>query len=118
VNDLNWIWIALMATVPLPLGALVAYPMWRRHEAILGNLAGAAVIFGAALILILREYTEIDRATKACLDAGTACWPQPSAFARYAIYAFIGLGDVFTLFMASIRVEFRIRNRGYAPEWR
>ena len=56
--------------------------------------------------------------SRRCLDAGYACWPEPSAFTRYAIYAFIGLFEVFAVFMWSLRVERRIRNRDYAPEWR
>jgi hypothetical protein len=44
--------------------------------------------------------------------------PEPAAFTRYAIYAFIGLADVFVLFIVSISVEARIRNQAYAPEWR
>ena len=118
MNGLNWTWIALLAIVPLPAGCLLAYPFWRKREMILGNIAGATIIFGAALMLVLREYAEVDRITKACIDAGTVCWPQPGALTRYAIYAFIGLTDVFTLFLVSIQVESRIRNRAYAPEWR
>ena len=37
---------------------------------------------------------------------------------RFAIYASIGLGEVFLLFTISLAVERRIRNRDYAPEWR
>ncbi len=45
MNELSWRWIAFMAIVPLPAGALLAWPIWRRSEPILGNLAGTAVIF-------------------------------------------------------------------------
>ena len=61
---------------------------------------------------------ELDRLTRMCLDSGFVCWPEPSAFMRYAIYAFIALVEVFALFTLSLRVEQRIRNRDYAPEWR
>jgi hypothetical protein len=37
---------------------------------------------------------------------------------RYAVYAFIGLIEVFVLFMWGLRVDRQVRNRGYAPEWR
>ena len=37
---------------------------------------------------------------------------------RYAIYAAIGFVEVVAVFMASLSVERRIRNRHYAPEWR
>jgi uncharacterized membrane protein YuzA (DUF378 family) len=42
----------------------------------------------------------------------------PSAFARFGIYAFIGLAEVFVLFSLSLRVEKKQRDRDYAPEWR
>jgi hypothetical protein len=117
VDGLNWPRIALMCAGPLPLAAAVATFLWRRNEPILGNLAGTVVIFGTALALILRESVEIDRLTQQCLDAGVTCWPQPSAFARYAIYAVIGLLEVMTLFLVSLTVERRMRRRRYAPEW-
>jgi hypothetical protein len=118
MNELSWPWIALMLIAPPVVGVLVALPLWHRKEMILGNATGTLVIFGAAIALIVRESIELDRVTQACLDAGTVCWPEPSAFARYAIYAVIGLIEVFSLFTFSLTVEKRIRNRGYAPEWR
>ena len=65
VNGLSWGWIALMASAPFLLGLLVAYPVWRMKQIILGNLAGTAVIFGAALALLMEAkdhsfYTEQD----------------------------------------------------------
>ena len=107
-----------MLTAPLGAGCLVALPFWRSGQAIFGNIVGTLVIFGTALALIGREYVELDRITQACLDAGTTCWPAPTAFTRFAIYAFIGLGEVFVMFVLSVRVEERIRNSRYAPEWR
>ena len=117
VDRLNWPWIALMCAVPLPLAAAVAALLWRRNEPILGNLAGTLVIFGSALGFILRESVVLNRLTRQCLDAGLTCWPQPSAFSRYAIYAAIGLLEVIGLFLVSLNVERRMRRRHYAPEW-
>ena len=51
-------------------------------------------------------------------DAGYTCWPEPSPFTRYAIYAFVALIEVFVVFALSLRVESKIRDRDYAPEWR
>ena len=118
MNELNWFWIALALTVPPVAGALVALPLWLRGEPIFGNLVGTAVIFGAALALILRERVELDRLAQRCLDQGFVCWPEPSAFARYAIYSFIALLEVIVLFSFSLKVEAKVRRRGYAPEWR
>jgi hypothetical protein len=118
VNELSWPWIALMATVPPLVGVLVALACWRNGEMILGNIAGTTVIFGSAIALILREYVELDRIARKCLDAGHVCFPSPGAFTRYAIYAFIGLIEVFALFAVSLKVEEKTRRRGYAPEWR
>jgi hypothetical protein len=118
VSELSWRWIALMLTAPSVAGVLVALPLWRKREMILGNLAGTIVIFGAAVALIVRESVELNRAIAKCLDAGYTCWPAPSAFVRYSIYAFIALIEVFALFNWSLRIEARMRNRLYAPEWR
>jgi hypothetical protein len=118
VTGLNWTWIALMVVAPPLVAPLVAYLGWRHSEMILGNLAGTMVILGTALALIVRESTEVSRVTQACLDAGYTCWPEPSAFVRYAVYAGIGFAEVVALFMGSLIVERRIRNRHYAPEWR
>jgi hypothetical protein len=118
MNELSWFWIGLALTVPPVVGGLVALPLWLRSEPIFGNLAGSVVIFGAAIGLIMREHVELERLAQACLDRGFVCWPDPSAFMRYAIYAFIALFEVIVLFSVSLKVEHRIRRRAYAPEWR
>ena len=97
---------------------LLAYPCWRGKEMILGHLAGAMVILSTALLLIVRESGEVNRLTRQCLDAGYTCWPVPSAFIRYAIYAGIGFAEVVLLFLLSLKFEAHVRNRHYAPEWR
>jgi hypothetical protein len=118
MNGLSWSWIALALTVPPLIGGLVALPIWLKGQPILGNLAGTTVIFGAAIALIMREHVELERITQGCLDRGVTCWPDPTAFSRYAIYAFIGLFEVIALFSVSLTVERKIRRRGYDPEWR
>ena len=115
---LDWHWITIMATVPLVLGHLVAYPFWRKNQAIFGNIIGAAIMFAFAFAMILREHAITDRLVQRCLDEGTTCWPEPAAFTRYAIYASIALVEVILLFSLSLRVEERVRSRNYAPEWR
>jgi hypothetical protein len=118
LTELGWRWIVLMLTVPPVVGGLVAWPCWQKREMILGNLAGTIVIFAAAIAMIVRESLELNRVIQQCLDAGYTCWPVPSAFVRYAIYAFIALAEVVALFTWSLKVEERMRNRHYAPEWR
>jgi hypothetical protein len=117
VKELSWFWIALGLTVPTLAGVLLALPFWRRNQPIFGNIVGTTVMFGSAIALILREYVELDRATKACLDAGVLCWPTPGFFTRFAIYAFIGLIEVFALFTLSLYVEERMRRRNYDTQW-
>ena len=119
MDELNWMSLAIMTLVALPLAVFVARLLWVRNEGVLGNLAGTAVIFGTAIVLILKESAESDAATNNCLDAGlTDCFSPSSPFTRYAIYAFIGLAEVIALFLISHEVERRMRNREYAPEWR
>ena len=118
IAGLNWYWIAIAATLPGSVGLIVAIPFWRRSEAIFGNIIGTAIIFAFAFAMIWREHVELDQIVKTCLDAGTVCWPQPAAFTRFSIYAFIGLVQVFVVFTLSLRVEERVRRREYSPEWR
>jgi hypothetical protein len=117
VQGLSWFWILLAATGPPLMGTLLALPFWRKGQSIFGSIAGTVVIFGSGIGLIFREYVELDRLTQACLDANYVCWPEPSAFTRFAIYAFIALVQVFALFTLSIAVEERRRRGNYAREW-
>jgi len=118
MSNLRWWWITLELTVTPAVGLLVALPFWRKGGMIFGNIAGTAIIFGSAFALIMREYVELDRLVSACLEAGDVCFPEPSAFTRFAIYAFIGLAEVFALFTLSLRAEKKRRDRDYAPERR
>jgi hypothetical protein len=118
MQGLNWTWIAVAFTVPGLVGVLIALPIWLKGQPILGNLAGTAIVFSAAVGFILRERVALDRLAEECLDRGFVCFPDPSAFTRYAIYAFIALFEVMVLFTISLKVEEKVRRRGYAPEWR
>jgi hypothetical protein len=118
VNELNWFYISLEATIPPVVGALVALPFWLKEQPIFGNLAGTAIIFGAAFALIMREHIELDAGIARCFDEGFVCFPNPPAFTRYAIYGFIALFEVIVLFLVSLKVETKMRRRGYDPQWR
>jgi hypothetical protein len=118
IAGLNWFWIAVALTVPLAAGLAVAWPVWLTAQPILGNIAGSAVIFGGAIALIMREHTALDLVVQGCIAQGTTCWPSPSAFTRFAIYAFIGLAEVIVLFTISVSVETRQRRKRYSPQWR
>lgn len=116
--SLNWGWIALAATIPAIVGFGVAAAVWRTGQIILGNVAGTAVAFGAAIGFIMREHGEIEAIVNACIEAGTTCFPEPGAFIRFAIYACIGMVQAFAIFWISLKYEIRVRRRDYAPEWR
>jgi hypothetical protein len=118
VNELSWNWIALGAIAPPVVALLVAFPFWWKEQPIFGNIAGTAVLFGAAFALIMREHMQLERIVSACLDGGLPCFPEPPAFTRFAIYAFVALAQVIALFTLSLKVEHRRRRRGYSPEWR
>ena len=118
LQHLSWYWIALGAAVPGTVAVLLALPFWRARQPTFGSIVGTAVIFASAVGLILREYAEIDGLVQDCLDAGGVCWPEPSAFTRFAIYAFVALLQIFALFTIGLIVEQRIRRRDYDPQWR
>ena len=118
MNGLSWYWIGLEATVVPLVGLLVALPLWLKQQPIFGNIAGTVVIFGSAFSLILREHLQIEAVVGKCLDEGIPCFPHPDAFTRFAVYAFVALFEVILLFLVSLRVEHRLRRRGYDPQWR
>ena len=118
LDELSWFWIGVMVAAPTVIGMLAAFPFWRKNQMIFGNVVGTAVIFGTAIGLILRESAALDRIIQACLDDGLPCFPEPTAFTRFAIYAFIALLEVMTLFAVSLKIEESLRQRDYAPEWR
>ena len=118
MGDLNWRFIALALTLPPVVGLLIASAFWWKGWMTFGNIVGAGIVFAAAIGLILTEHVELDRLTQECLEAGMPCFPRPSAFTRFAIYAFIALLEVIALFCLSLVVEGRKRRRQYAPEWR
>jgi hypothetical protein len=118
INTLSWYWVTVAIAVPPVFALLAALPFWWTRQMTFGSLVGTGVLFASAIGLILREYVEMDRVVRLCLDAGYVCWPQPSAFTRCAIFAFIGLVQVFGLFSLGLVVDERVRRRAYAPEWR
>jgi hypothetical protein len=118
VQGLNWYWIALELTAAPVAAVAIAFLFWRTGAYVFGNIAGTGVLFAAGCGLIFREYAEIDRVVNGCLADGTVCFPDPSAFTRFFVYAAISMVEVFTLFWLSLAVERRTRERDYAPEWR
>jgi hypothetical protein len=114
----NWARIAVMCVFPLVLALPAAFVLWRKGENALGNIVGMGIIFIIAVWMILLEYSDLGGWTQACLDQGHVCEPVPSGFIRYAIYAGLGVVEVFVLFSVSLKVEERDRNSGYAPEWK
>ena len=118
IDHLNWHWIWWSMTAPLVGGFALAWPLWLRKQPIFGNLVGTAVTFGWGIAMILREHIELDRLVQQCFADGVVCFPAPSAFTRFAIYAFIALVETVIVFSVSLTVETRVRRRGYAPEWR
>jgi hypothetical protein len=119
MEHVNWYWIAFSLILPPIVGALLALPFWLKDQAIFGNIFGTVIIFGVAFALIMREHIELDNLIKACLDSGKdVCEPTPAPFMRFAIYAAIALAEVIVLFSISLKVDEKVRRRGYSPEWR
>ena len=112
------VWLGVASTVPIALGLLVAWPLWAMRQETIGNIAGSTLIFMLTIGMIFREWFALEEIRLARCPPDTFCLPDPGNFTKFAIYAFIGLAQVFALFMISLNVEKRIRNRGVAPEWR
>ena len=118
VHGLSWFWISIAITIPPVVALIAAYPIWSKGAPIFGNIFGTIILFASAIGFMMREHVELDAIVQDCLRRNVTCWPEPSAFSRYAVYAFISLLQVIVLFLISLKVETRVRRRGYAPEWR
>lgn len=118
MDGLSWNWIGLQAAIPPVVAVLLALPFWRKGQMIFGTVVGTVVLFGTAVGLILREHVELDALIQACFDEGRPCFPHPSDFTRFAVYAFVAIFEIFGLFLVSLVFEERVRRQQYAPEWR
>jgi hypothetical protein len=110
--NLNLTWIGVALVLPLMLGVLVAWPFWlKRVRDDIGTITGAGVILLFAVFFIAREYGEVEAITRGCVAENVGCRFHPQPFVRYAIYAAIGTGQVFALFLSGLAVEEHLRNR-------
>ena len=112
-----WFWIVVALTLPAALAVLVAVPFWLKGVPIVGNTIGAAIIFTGAIASIGREYYDLQRLTRQCIDIGVACPIHPDPFTRFAVYGFVGMFQISALFVSSLWLEERIRRRSFSPEW-
>ena len=104
------LWILIAAMVPIGVALLVAWPMWRRRVRDEGGaVAGATVVFAFSVAFIAREFGHVLNVSGECIARQVACQFEPEAFTRYAIYAAIGMLQVFVLFVVGLSVEERLR---------
>lgn len=115
---MSWFGVSIALTVPAAFAAIIALPFWVKGDPVIGNIVGAGLIFVGAIVMIFREYVEIQRVTMRCLQAGIVCSFSPEPFTRFAVYGLIALVEACSLFAISVMVEQRIRRRTAAPNWR
>ena len=109
-DSLSLTWVFVAALVPITFALLLARPLWhRRVRDEGGTIAGAAVVFACSVALIGREFSHVLKVSAACVAREVACHFEPEPFTRYAIYAGIGMLQVFALFMIGLSVEERLR---------
>lgn len=108
--DMNLHWVALACVLPLAVAVAVAWPMWRaRVKDEMGSIAATGVVLLFSIGFIAREYGEIKAVTERCIEREIGCHFHPDAFTRYSVFAGIGLGQTFVLFLAGLAVEERLR---------
>ena len=116
---MNLWWVAAASTIPLIPALLAAWPLWtRRVSDNMGAIVGSGVVLVGVVGFIAREYGEVEKITAECIAREIGCHFHPDPFMRYAIFASIGMAQVFVLFVIGLYVEERQRRNDYAPEWR
>lgn len=116
--EINGSVILAAVTIPMIIAVLAAVPFWRRSIGTYGAVVGAALLALAALAFFLWDGVTITRALNACNAAGVLCPVKPTAFVRFAVFAFIAMGQTMTLFVIDLRLEQRRQQREFATEWR
>lgn len=111
-------WLAIALAVPFALGMLLARPFWGRSRDSLGSAVGSVVILASAVGFMAREYVEAQQFTQACIALETACRFHPEPFTRFAIYAYIAMAQVATVFTLGAAVEHRMANSSFSEPWR
>ena len=118
MSELSWFWIAVALTVPPVVGTAWSHSRSGCRNNRFSAIWPHVIIFGAAIALIGREHIELERITQACLDQGRTCWPNLERLRTLRdlrVHCALRGDGAFSL---SLKVETRIRRRGYAPEWR
>lgn len=116
--ELN-VWILFAAAiVPLAFGLLAAWPLWlARAVDEIGSIVGAGVILAFTVGFIAREFGDVMEITRRCVEAEVPCHFRPEPFTRYAVYAGLGLIQIFAVFLVGLGVEERLQN-GPRARWR
>jgi hypothetical protein len=110
--EMNMVWVAVAAVLPLVAGLLAAWPMWRRRARDeIGTIVGAGIILVFVVAFIAREYGEVEAVTARCIATNVGCRFVPKPFVRYAIFGGIGMVQVFVTFALGLSVEERLRRR-------
>ena len=109
-DRLSFAMVASAAAIPLTLAVLAAWPLWKRHvRDEMGSILGAFIAFACAIGFIAREFGQVLRTSKRCVELGVICRFEPSDFTRYAIFAGIAMAQVFVLFLVGASIEARHR---------
>src|SRR5262245_17313381 len=108
--EMHILWIGVASTLPLLVALLAAWPIWARGVGDeIGSIAGAGVIFVFVIVFIGREFAEIQQLSEQCRAANIGCRFVPAPFTRYAIYAIVGMAEVFVVFVVGLWKEERMR---------
>ena len=107
---LNHTWMLTAAIVPLIVGLIVAWPLWRRRVSDdMGSVLAAGVILVLISALVVREYGEVELITQQCRLKEIPCHFRPQPFVRYVLISAIGMCQVFVVFVTGLRFEERLR---------
>ena len=109
--SVNWGRMVLALVVPFLIGTIVAIPLWRKTDAVVGSAVGAALNFVLSMLFFAREFIEIASFGLACEMAKIPCRVVLGEFTRGAIYAAISFVNAAGIFSLGLVVSERRRAR-------
>jgi hypothetical protein len=99
--------ILVALALPTAAGLVVAWPLWRWKQFIVGNAVGAGVAFALTIGLIGVSYVTQQHENEQCAAGLIHCVSRVNAHVPFLLYALLGVVDACAIFWIGLLAEER-----------
>jgi hypothetical protein len=111
LNILSWPLVAAQIAIPLPVGLVIAWFLWRKSQWIVGNVVGSGAILVGTFVCFFDQFVNGLRLSVACDEQGLICIMHPSLFMMLATFVTIGFVQIAILYLTGASAEQRAAQR-------